>query len=168
MLKKIFSIVILFLCLVAIQPALSQEKRLPEIVLSDIDGNKVDVSQLSKDGKIIILSFWATWCVPCKKELTNIMDLYEDWQKDYNVELIAISIDDTRNITKVKPTVEGSGWPYRVLVDPNQDLKRALSFQNVPYTVVTDKAGNIAYIHNGYVEGDEFELEERLKALSAQ
>ena len=96
------------------------------------------------------------------------MDLYEDWQKDYNVELIAISIDDTRNITKVKPTVEGSGWPYRVLVDPNQDLKRALSFQNVPYTVVTDKAGNIAYIHNGYVEGDEFELEERLKALSAQ
>ncbi len=168
MLKKLGVFAILFLCSWSIQTASAQEKRLPEITLSDLEGSKVDVSQLSKEGKIIILSFWATWCVPCKKELTNIMDLYEDWQKEYNVELIAVSIDDSRNLTKVKPTVEGSGWPYRVLVDPNQDLKRALSFQNVPYTVVTDKTGNIAYIHNGYVEGDEFELEEKLKALAAQ
>ena len=168
MLKKLAVFAILFLCSWSIQTTSAQEKRLPEITLSDLEGSKVDVSQLSKEGKIIILSFWATWCVPCKKELTNIMDLYEDWQKEYNVELIAVSIDDSRNLTKVKPTVEGSGWPYRVLVDPNQDLKRALSFQNVPYTVVTDKTGNIAYIHNGYVEGDEFELEEKLKALAAQ
>lgn len=165
--KYLFLAPFLFLVL-TVHSSKAQDKRLPAIVLSDVDGNKVDVSQLSKDGKIIVLSFWATWCVPCKKELTNIVDLYDDWQKNYNMELIAVSIDDSRNITKVKPTVDGSGWPYRVLVDPNQDLKRALSFQNVPYTVVTDKSGNIAFIHNGYVEGDEYELEEKLKALAAQ
>lgn len=145
-----------------------QDKKLPAITISDVDGNKVDISQLSKDGKIIILDFWATWCIPCKKELTNIMEEYEDWQKNYNAELYAVSIDDSRNTTKVKPMVDGLGWPYRVLLDPNQDLKRALSFQNVPYVVVADKNGNIVYIHNGYVEGDEFELEEQLKALSAK
>lgn len=165
---KQFACLLAILMIVAAHSSFSQDKKLPSITLSDVDGNKVDVSQLSKDGKIIILSFWATWCVPCKKELTNIMDVYEDWQKNYNVELIAVSIDDSRNVTKVKPTVDGSNWPYRVLIDPNQDLKRALSFQNVPYTVVTDKNGNISYIHNGYVEGDEFELEEHLKTLAAQ
>lgn len=168
MVRNLLRVVSLFLLLSFLQAAQAQDKKLPAVTLSDIDGNKVDISQLGADGKIIILSFWATWCVPCKKELTNITDLYEDWQKNYNVEMIAVSIDDSRNVTKVKPTVDGSGWPYRVLLDPNQDLKRALSFQNVPYTVVTDKSGNIALVHSGYVEGDEFELEEKLKELAAQ
>ncbi|MBX7107266.1 MAG: TlpA family protein disulfide reductase [Chitinophagales bacterium] len=166
--KHLLSIFSLLLLVSHAHFTAAQEKKLPSVTLSDIDGNKVDISQLGNDGKIIILSFWATWCVPCKKELTNITDIYEDWQKKYNVELIAVSIDDSRNVTKVKPTVDGSGWPYRVLLDPNQDLKRALSFQNVPYTVVTDKSGTIALVHSGYVEGDEFELEEKLKELSAQ
>ena len=96
------------------------------------------------------------------------MDVYEDWQKLYNVELVAISIDDARNTTKVKPMVDGLAWPYLVLLDPNQDLKRVLGFQNVPYVLVADKEGNIVYQHTGYVEGDEFELEEQLKALSAK
>lgn len=149
-------------------PSISQEnKKLPAITLSDVNGNKVDLSQLNKDGKIIILDFWATWCVPCKKELTNIMELYEEWQKAYNVELVAVSIDDARNTTKVKPMVEGLAWPYLVLLDPNQDLKRILGFQNVPYVVITDRDGNIVYQHTGYVEGDEFELEDRLKELAA-
>jgi len=165
--KRTLLIVAFLACF--IQSSFSQDnKKLPSITLNDVNGNKVDLSQLSKDGKIIILDFWATWCVPCKKELTNIMDVYEDWQKNYNVELIAVSIDDSRNTTKVKPTVDGSSWPYRVLLDPNQDLKRVLGFQNVPYVVVADKDGNIIYQHTGYVEGDEFELENQLKALAAK
>ena len=162
------SLALLLAFSVSLRSSFAQDKKLPSVTLSDVNGDKVDVSELPKDGKIIVLSFWATWCVPCKKELTNIMDEYENWQKSYNVELVAVSIDDSRNITKVKPTVDGTNWPYRVLLDPNQDLKRALSFQNVPYTVVTDKKGNIAYIHSGYVEGDEFELENKLKELAAQ
>jgi peroxiredoxin len=146
----------------------AQDKKLPAITLNDVDGNKVDLSQLNKDGKIIILDFWATWCVPCKKELTNIMNDYADWQKNYNVELVAVSIDDSKNTTKVKPTADGSSWPYRVLLDPNQDLKRVLGFQNVPYVLVADTNGNIVYQHTGYVEGDEFELEDQLKKIAGK
>ncbi len=149
------------------QFCLAQDKKLPSVTVSDVDGNKVDISTLTDSGKIIILDFWATWCVPCKKELTNIMELYPDWQKNYNVELIAVSIDDARNTTKVKPTVEGLTWPYRVLVDPNGDLKRILGFQNIPYVLVA-KDGNIVYQHTGYVEGDEFELEEQLKKIAGK
>jgi thiol-disulfide isomerase/thioredoxin len=60
---------------------LHRTKKLPSVTAADVNGDKVDVSELPKDGKIIVLSFWATWCVPCKKELTNIMDEYENWQK---------------------------------------------------------------------------------------
>jgi predicted transcriptional regulator len=59
-------------------------------------------------------------------------------------------------------------WPYLVLLDPNSDVKRALGFQNVPFVIVLDQQGNIAYQHSGYVEGDEFELEDQLKTLAAK
>ena len=165
--RKLAFISMIFLVSVLNQ-AFAQDKKLPSLTLSDMNGNKVDLSQLTKDGKIIILDFWATWCVPCKKELTNIMKEYAEWQKNYNVELIAVSIDDSRNTTKVKPTVDGLSWPYRVLLDPNQDLKRVFGFQNVPYLVVADKDGNIVYQHTGYVEGDEFELEDQLKKMTGK
>ena len=163
---------LLFLSLIIITinfiTAGAQDKKIPSVTLSDVDGNKVDISTLNKDGKIIVFDFWATWCVPCKKELTNIVQDYADWQKKYNVEIVAVSIDDSRNTSKVKPTVDGSAWPYKVLLDPNGDLKRTLGFQNVPYVLVADKNGNIVYQHTGYVEGDEFELEDQLKKLAGQ
>src|SRR4051812_42738755 len=102
--------------------AAAQPATLPSVELTNLKGEKVDVSKLSADGKIIVMDFWATWCVPCKKSLTNMADVYEEWQKKYNVEIVAVSVDDARNTAKVKATVDGSAWPYSVLLDPNQDL----------------------------------------------
>lgn len=142
------------------------EKTLPSIILSDVDGKKINVADLGKSGKIVVFSFWATWCIPCKKELTEIDKVYEEWQKKYNVEVIAVSIDDSRATAKVKTYVNGEGWSYKVLLDVNSDLKRAMGIQSVPFTAVVDKTGNIVYTHNGYVEGDELELEKKLEELS--
>lgn len=141
------------------------EKTLPAITLSDMNGKKVDVSSYGQSGKYTVISFWATWCVPCKKELTNIAELYEEWQKKYNVQIVAVSIDDSRSTTKVKPYVDGQRWTYEVLLDTNQDLKRALNIQSVPFTVLVDKDGKIVYTHSGYVDGDEYVLEEELQKL---
>ena len=141
------------------------KKELPSLVLNDIYGKKVDVADFGKNDKVTVLSFWATWCSPCKKELNNISYLYEDWQDDYNMELVAISIDDVRNISKVKTYVNGQAWDYEVLLDTNEDLKRMMNFQTVPYTVLIDQNGNFVYTHAGYVEGDEYILEEKIKAL---
>lgn len=141
------------------------EKTLPSVTLSDMNGKNVNVADIGKRGKITILSFWATWCVPCKKELTNMADVYEEWKKKYNVQIVAVSIDDSRSSTKVKPTVEGQRWDYEVLLDVNQDLKRQLNIQSVPFTVVVDAAGKIVFTHSGYVDGDEFVLEEELQKM---
>ena len=141
-------------------------KELPNLSLNDMYGKKVNVADYGKNGKITVLSFWATWCSPCKKELNNISYMYEDWQEDYGMELIAISIDDVRNVSKVKTYVDGQRWEYAVLLDTNEDLKRMMNFQTVPYTVLVNQSGKIVYTHAGYVEGDEYILEEKIKALS--
>lgn len=144
----------------------SSNSDIPSIVLKDVNGQEVDLQKETHKGKLTIISFWATWCSPCKKELENMNDVIDDWRKNYNVQLIAISIDDARNAMKVKPYIEGKKWDFPVLLDVNQDTKRSLNFPNVPYTLVVDQNGKIVYKHVGYTEGDERILEAKLKQLA--
>lgn len=146
----------------------SVKKTLPDLSIKNLDGESVNIQKYAQDGKITVISFWATWCHPCKRELDAIADLYPEWQEAYDVELVAITIDDSRSMRKVKPMVETKGWEYTVLSDVNEDLKRAMNFQTVPMTFLLDQEGNIVYEHNSYTPGDEYELEDKIKALAAK
>ncbi len=141
------------------------QKTLPSANVKTLEGQTINVQELGKTGKITVISFWATWCSPCKKELDAIADYYEDWQKDYDMELVAISVDDARSAAKVPGMVKEKGWTYRVLLDPARELQNAANIQAVPHTYVLDQSGNIIYEHNGYTPGDELELEELFKEL---
>lgn len=145
----------------------SAQDKLPDVSLANLDGKKINVSILGSEGKITLFDFWATWCGPCKKGLNNMAELYSDWQEKYNVQIIAVSTDDTRSVAKVKPYVEAQRWEYEVLLDTNEELKRALNFQAVPYSVLVNQKGEIVYRHDGYKEGDEYELEKILAELAA-
>lgn len=139
--------------------------QLPAVTLKDMSGKTVNTAELSNDGKPIIISFFATWCKPCNRELSAISEVYEDWQDETGVKLIAVSIDQAQNINKVKPLVDGNGWPYLVLLDPNSDFKRALGVQMIPFVLIVDGKGKIVYKHNGYTEGAENELIEKVREL---
>lgn len=136
-------------------------KKLPSVQLKDMEGNVVNTAELGLEGPIII-SFWATWCSPCKAELNTIKDMYEDWQDDTGVTLVAVSIDDEKTKKSVPMYANGKSWEYLVLMDPNGDFKRAMGVNNVPHTFIIDTDGTIRYSHNNYSPGDEFELEEAL------
>lgn len=151
--------------LVAFGFALCTSAQLPSVVLKSIDGKAVKTDTLQNNGKPFIIDFFATWCKPCNRELSAISEVYEDWQEETGVKLIAVSIDQAQNINKVKPLVDNHGWPYEVLLDPNSDLKRALGIQMIPYTLIVDGQGNIVYKHNGYTEGAEEELIEKVREL---
>ncbi|MEO0006705.1 MAG: hypothetical protein RJA20_901 [Bacteroidota bacterium] len=146
--------------------AFSQTKLLPSANLKTLEGQTINAKDLGKSGKITVISFWATWCSPCKKELDAINEIYEDWQKNYNMELIAISTDDARTAAKVPAMVQSKAWPYRILLDTSRELSIAANIQSVPYTFLLDKNGNVVYEHVGYAPGDEDELEEKIKALA--
>ena len=161
--KKITLLVFIFTVTFSLTNfAQSKGQTLPSIEIKDLSGNKVDISKYGKDGKMTVISFWATWCTPCKKELNNIAEVYEEWVEEYDMQLVAISIDDSRSMAKVKSYINGQAWDYEVLLDANSDLKRALNFQTVPFTLLLNKKGEIVYRHTGYVEGDEYILEEEI------
>ncbi len=142
------------------------QAQLPTVTLKDISGKTVTTDTLSNNGKPLIISFFATWCKPCNRELTAISEVYEEWQEETGVKLIAVSIDQAQNINKVKPLVDSNGWEYDVLLDPNSDFKRALGIQMIPYVLIIDGSGNIVYKHNGYTEGAEQELIEKVRELT--
>lgn len=138
---------------------------MPAIKLTDIEGNQVSTDTLAAPGRPVIVSFFATWCKPCQRELSAIAEVYDEWQEETGVELIAISIDEAQSVNRVKPLVDANSWPYRVLLDPNGELKRALGVQLIPYVLILDESGNIVYKHNGYTDGAENELLTKLQEL---
>jgi cytochrome c biogenesis protein CcmG/thiol:disulfide interchange protein DsbE len=139
--------------------------KIPIVTIKNLDGSKVSTSTFTNNGKPIIISFWATWCKPCKKELDNILDDYADWQKETGVKIIAVSIDDARTMPKVVTDVKSKGWPYEVYIDDNQDFKRAMNVNVVPHVFIVDGNGEIVWTHNSYAEGDEIKLYENIKRL---
>jgi peroxiredoxin len=141
------------------------EKTIPSVELKDLNGELVNTSEISNDGKPIIISFWATWCAPCKKELNTINDMYIDWQEETGVKLIAVSVDDERTKNRVVPYVDSKSWEYEILLDSNGDFKRAMGVNNVPHTFVIDGNGKIVYSHNNYAPGDEYELYDKVLEL---
>ena len=139
--------------------------QLPKVTLKDISGKTVTTDTLNNGGRPFIIDFFATWCKPCNRELDAIAEVYEEWQEETGVKIFAISIDQAQNINKVKPLVSNHGWEYDVLLDPNSDLKRALGIQMIPFVLVCDGQGNIVYKHNGYTDGAEIELIDKVREL---
>ncbi|OAB76127.1 TlpA family protein disulfide reductase [Cochleicola gelatinilyticus] len=144
--------------------AFSQED-LPSVDLETMDGKTVNIKEATSQDNVVIVSLWATWCVPCLKELDAINEVYDDWQEETNVDLIAVSVDDPRTVKRVKPLINGKGWDYTILLDLNNDLKRALGAATVPLTVLI-KDNKIVYRHSGYSPGAEYELYEKIKEYS--
>jgi len=140
--------------------------KIPTATVKTLSGGKVSTSTFTNNGKPIIISFWATWCKPCKKELDAIAEEYEKWTKETGVKLIAISIDDARSSGKVVTDVKTKGWEYEVYLDENQDFKRAMNVNNVPHTFIVDGEGKIVWSHNSYSEGDEEKLYENVQKVA--
>jgi thiol-disulfide isomerase/thioredoxin len=129
-------------------PITAQKSSLPNITVKTINNNNFNVQQL-KTEPLIILSFWATWCSNCIYELDEISDEYTNWQNETKVKLVAVSIDDNRTISRVKPFLKSHQWNYLVLLDTNQEFKRYLNINAIPFTLILKK-GKIIYKKTGY------------------
>ena len=138
---------------------------LPKVDVKSLDGRVVNTSTFSNDGNPMIISFWATWCKPCITELNTISEVYEDWQEETGVKLIAISVDNSRTSGGVLPMVNGKGWEYDVFLDENGDFKRAMGVNIVPHTFLVNGKGEIVWQHTSFTEGSELELIELVRKL---
>jgi peroxiredoxin len=159
--KIVFSLLFISIAFLA-----NAQSKIPSVEIKKVAGENFNTSMLSNDGKPMIISFWATWCKPCVQELTAISEVYEEWQKETGVKVIAISTDDSRNSARVTPFVNARNWTYDVYLDPNGDFKRALNVNNIPHTFLVNGKGEIVWQHNSYTPGDEEELYEILKKVA--
>lgn len=142
-------------------------KSLPDMEVETMQGEMINAKEFTQNGPAII-SFWATWCSPCKRELNTINDMYTDWQDEFGVTLYAVSIDDQKTKKSVPIYVNGKAWDYEVIMDPNSDFRRAMGVNNVPHTFLVNKNGEIVYSHNNYSPGDEEILYQELQKLNQE
>lgn len=142
------------------------QNTLPSVKLLSLNGESFSTDSIINSGKPIIISFWATWCKPCMKELNSIADVYEEWQEETGVILVAVSIDDSRTTNQVSSVVKGKAWPYLVLRDPNADFKRAMNVNQVPHTFILDGKRNIVWQHTTFAEGGELLLIDIVKKVA--
>lgn len=138
---------------------------LPCIDVKTIDGKSFNTKDIQNDGKPVIICFFATWCKPCMVELKSIAEIYDDWRDETGVKIYAVSIDDSRSSSKVLPLVNGNAWDYEVLLDENQDFKRAMNVNDIPHTFVLNKNNEIVWQHASYAPGVENEYLDVVKRL---
>lgn len=145
------------------------QSELPDTQIKDVNtSKKIAFNKAFEPGKVTLVNFWATWCIPCKKEIKNITKKMPDWMKEAEFNYMTVSVDESRAEGLVRSYAKSQGWEFPYYIDANSDLKRSLNFQNVPFTLIVDKQGKVAYMHTGYEEGGEEEVWAKIKELSAK
>ena len=145
----------------------NSQSDLPNVNLKTLTGKSTSIKKIAQKNELIIISLWATWCVPCKNELDAVAEVYDEWMTETDVVYYAVSIDDSRTSKRIKPMVNGKDWEFEILLDENSDLKRAFGVSTVPYTTII-KNGRVVYKHTGYTPGYEDELYNQLLKFSNQ
>lgn len=146
----------------------AQAQSVPDVKIKNMDGATVSSTSITNDGKPMIISFWATWCKPCIKELETIHEVYADWREQTGVKLVIVSIDDTRTTSSVAPFLNAKGWEYESYLDVNSDFRRAMNVNMVPHTFLLNGNREVINQHTSFAPGDEEKLFEKVKAAATK
>ncbi|WP_176555060.1 TlpA disulfide reductase family protein [Butyricimonas sp. Marseille-P3923] len=160
--KRIMFVMMVMLCLPFF---CSADKYLPKVYVETLKGERMDIREVLKDSVPVIITFWSTTCKPCMQELDALTEVYEQWEQEFGVKVVAVSVDDSRMASRVKAIVAGRGWPFLIVLDKNQDLKRGMNVNSIPHLFLVNDEGEIVYTHTGYTPGSELEVYEKLKEI---
>src|SRR3954464_2244584 len=122
----------------------------------DIDGKKVSLSEFK--GKVVILDFWATWCVPCKAEIPGFIELKKKYGPK-GLQIIGLSVDDSMPTAKKYATEMKMNYPV-LLAEGKEDILKAYDpIPSIPVSIIIDRDGRIVARHLGIATMDVFERE---------
>jgi len=151
------------LLFILLLPILIFAQNVTQLELDDVNGDTFALEEnLNHDA--VVISFWATWCLPCKKEHPALQQVHEEFA-DKDVLVIAISIDSPRSLAKVKNYVKSHKYDFTWLLDPSGETAQEMLVNEVPYTMLVDKSGKVVFTHTGYRKGDEAELKKEIRKL---
>lgn len=138
----------------------------PAVSLKNLEGKPVTLAQ--HKGKVVLISFWATWCGPCQQELPKIQAIASKYA-DKGLVVLTVSVDDASTVAQVRATARKHRLSVPVLLDPDNTAIASFNPRgDVPFTVIIDRNGNIAEKHGGYAAGDEANYEKIIVGLLAE
>lgn len=167
-LKKnlLISLMFVFLLNSFLFSQVTTEKKVADFTLPDLKGKNFQLKENLGEG-VTLINFWATWCMPCRAEMKKLKNIYKKYN-DKGLEIICISVDDPKTVSKVKSFIKTNRYIFKVLLDTNNEVMRLYQVTNPPYTLLLDKDGNIIYTHSGYRKGDEKLLAKKIENLLNQ
>lgn len=136
----------------------------PNLVIELLDGKRSTLDELVKKGPVFV-DFWATWCAPCKKELVHV-NRFQQIYADSGLTILAMSVDDTRSLSKVKSFIHAKKYNFLVGLDPKKEIAEKLNALLMPTSMILNEKREVVWFHQGYIPGDEVKMEEEItKAL---
>lgn len=161
---RVFSVLMTTAVLIAMFAALVPAQEIRDFSLETLGGDTFSMSEYLGD-KVVVMTFWASWCVPCKKEHPHLQRLYDKY-KDDGLAVVGINVDEPGNLAKVRSHVRRYKLTFPILLDSDSSITRIynpdLSF---PYTLLINKNGAVVRTYQGYVPGDETKLEEDIATI---
>ena len=135
----------------------------PDFKLKDLDGNWFRLND--HVGEVVYVNFWATWCVPCRRELPHLQRLWDEYG-DKGLMVVGVNTDSAQNKSKIKPYVKRQQVSFLTVLDPDNNVLDAYNpTRELPYAVLIDQQGNIKKTYQGYRTGDEEFLRKDILAL---
>lgn len=126
-----------------------------DFALTDASGHSIKLSDFR--GKVVLLNFWATWCIPCGAEIPWFVGFQQQY-RDRGFEVLGVSLDDD-GWKSVKPYIEARHVNYAVMIGNDEIAQAYGGLESVPMTLIIDKSGRIAATHVGLCRKDEYEAD---------
>ncbi len=136
---------------------------IPDLKIRLLDGNVTSLHSLSNDGPLLI-DFWATWCVPCKK-LMKFLNKFHQKYSDSGFKVLMMNTDSPRSLGKVKSYVRSQDYKFLIGMDPNKVISKKLNGMVMPTIILVDKGGVIKWRHQGFLSGEEVDIENQIKTI---
>jgi peroxiredoxin len=135
----------------------------PNFKLENLDREIIELNDFIGTGPILIC-FWSSCCKSAVAQVEAFSVLYEKYKEDGFI-ILAVATDDEKTVSKVKPYAKSKNYEFPVLYDTEGNVARVYYAFDIPFSVLIDKSGRIAYSHLGYMKGDEIELEKEIVEL---
>jgi len=136
--------------------------RAADFKLESLDGSTVTLEKYR--GKVVFLNLWATWCGPCRDEMPAMETLYDDFRKNPDFVMLAVS-QDTKGRQVVAPYVEKNGYHFTILLDPENKVGELYDVSGVPETFIIDREGRIVAHHMGAFDWSRPDVKQALQDL---